>query len=148
MRLIRIASIEAGTFGVLVYKEVPFCVTLENPWKDNIPYISCIPEGSYHCNRVQSPRFGDTFEVINVKDRTSILFHAGNIEADTSGCILLAMSYGMLHDIPAITNSRVAMSKFKETLKDAEGFSLIIQDKNSGPSVIAVNDPLAESPIG
>jgi len=159
MRLIRIANTEAGIFGVLLYKEIPLFVTLENQWRDNTPFISCIPEGVYHCDRIESPRFGNTFEVINVPGRTSILFHAGNVEPDTTGCILLAMSYGMLHNTPAITNSRVAMGKFLDILKDTEAFSLIVSDRTIHPIAGSKraakandkpedNNPLSESPIG
>ena len=41
--------------------------TLENPWLDNEPYVSCIPKGNYKCHRVDSPRYGDTFQVMNVE---------------------------------------------------------------------------------
>ena len=94
LTLKRITSTAYGTFGVLIHGEEQFAVTLECPWKDNQVNTSCIPAGVYFCVRVQSPRFGDTFEITDVKGRTHILFHAGNIASNTRGCILIGEKFG------------------------------------------------------
>lgn len=64
------------------------CVTMERPWRDNKPFKSCIPTGTYAVGRHQSPKFGACLKVHDVPDRTDILFHAGNFPEDTTGCIL------------------------------------------------------------
>ena len=47
LNLSRISQTPFGTFGVLsTDKGHPLLLTLENPWKNNIPFESCIPFGS------------------------------------------------------------------------------------------------------
>ena len=76
-KLKRVAYIADGTFGVLFDEEIPFCLTVEPEWKDNQEDISCIPTGYYLCKRVQSPKFGDTFEITGVPGRDHVLLHKG-----------------------------------------------------------------------
>ncbi len=108
MRLVRINYTLNGTFGVMLDGEYPMCLTLENPWKDNEPAVSCIPTGEYEVMPVNSPKFGATWEVVDVAGRTHILFHKGNTHLDTHGCILLGERFGHLSGIPAILNSNGA----------------------------------------
>lgn len=91
--LIRVGQSAAGTFGVLRIGQVPFALTLEQPWRDNETNISCIPPTEYICRRVHSPKFGETFEVQGVERRSHILFHKGNTIADTKGCILVGEQF-------------------------------------------------------
>lgn len=77
-----------GVNGVLLVEGRELCKTIELPWRSNQPRISCIPEGQYRIRRRHSPRFRDHFEVMNVKDRKYILFHAGNDAGkELRGCI-------------------------------------------------------------
>lgn len=78
----------AGVNGVLLLEGTELCKTIELPWKNNQPRVSCIPEGRYRLRRRQSPRFREHFEVMDVKDRKYILFHAGNDAGkELRGCI-------------------------------------------------------------
>ncbi len=124
VELKRVYSGQEGTFGIIVIEGVFFCVSLEKPWKDNRSDISCIPAGTYKCKRVQSPRFGNTFEICNVEGRTHILFHAGNTEKDTRGCVLLGE--GMTNR--GITQSRKALKKFFAELEGIDEFLLTISE--------------------
>ncbi len=124
----RIAHNGNGTFGVLLEDGHPFAVTLENQWRDNARDISCIPAGTYICQRVQSPRFGDTFEVMAVPNRSYILFHSGNTEDDTRGCILLGKSYGSLKGKTAILTSRLTVQSFMKRLEGKDTFTLTIRE--------------------
>ena len=77
------------------------CSTLENPWRDNKPVVSCIPAGTYKLDKDRAGRFYDAYKerwgydyVPMIRDgevpgRSQILFHAGNEVSHTSGCILL-----------------------------------------------------------
>jgi len=62
--------------------------TLELPWLDNQRRISCIPEGVYQVMKHISPKFGKTFFLPDVPNRSEILIHKGNYTRDTLGCIL------------------------------------------------------------
>lgn len=123
----RIAQTENETFGVLIDNNVPFAVTLEQPWKNNKPFESCIPEGEYICKRVDSPKFGITFEITFVKNRTDILFHKGNTVKDTSGCILVAEQFGEFEKNKAILWSKKGFDEFMKKLVGINSFGLKIK---------------------
>ena len=123
------------TMGVMLLLDRPFCVTLERPWKGNKRSMSCIPKGMYLCKRCRhsedykfkdSPKFGDTFQVTDVEERQYILFHKGNVEQDTHGCIILGESYGLLHGDEAVLSSGSAFNEFMDILKDDDEFMLTI----------------------
>lgn len=128
IELIRLEENENfGTFGVLLIQKEVFCVTLEPPDFLNMKFVSCIPEQQYLCSRVNSPTFGNTFEVRHVPDRTHVLFHAGNRVEDTEGCILLAQHFGKLRGDRAVLNSGRTFRKFLDTMEDVTTFHLTIK---------------------
>ena len=127
-KLIRIAYIPDGTFGVLFDEDIPFCLTLEREWNDNKRNVSCIPTGTYICRRVQSPKFGDTFEVCDVPGRSLIRFHWGNIEDDSHGCILTGEMYEKLKGKIAVLASGKGYKEFKERTHFLMEFELEIKD--------------------
>lgn len=127
-KLIRVAYTPDGTFGVLNDDGVPFCLTLEREWNNNERGESCIPTGTYVCRRVQSPRFGDTFEVCDVPGRSHILFHKGNIEDDSHGCVITGEEYGKYKDKIAVLSSGKAYREFKQRTDGINEFELKIMD--------------------
>lgn len=124
--LARVARSEAGTFGVLVYDYIPFAVTLELPWRANEAESSCIPSGEYACRRIRSPKFGDTFEVCDVPNRSHILLHRGNAIPDTQGCILVAEEFTVLDGNPAIGMSAKGFDELLTKTRGMEQFTLSI----------------------
>ena len=131
MILKRIADTEFGTFGVLIMAGVPFAVTLEDPWINNIRNQSSIPIGQYKCKRHMSPKFGNTFKILNVPDRgeiEGILFHKGNLDDDTRGCILIGEEFGILNDEPAILSSGHGFNEFMKIMEGYDDFTLIIKN--------------------
>lgn len=86
--------------------------TLERPWIFNERKISCIPTGQYLVKRHVSPKFGQCFKVQDVKGRSDILVHSGNVVKDTFGCILVGLTNGSVDDSSSamICNSRKAMA--------------------------------------
>ena len=130
----RIAETDDGMFGVVVDGITPFALTLENMWLNNTRNLSCIPAGEYRCERVNSPRFGDTFEVMNVPDRTHILFHKGNTEDNTKGCILIAEEFGYLNKKTAILSSSKGYGEFMQRLEGLDSFTLKIEDHRQCPN--------------
>jgi len=128
MILKRIAETINATFGVLIHNGVPFTLTLENPWKNNKRDISCIPAGNYNCKRYQAPSHGNTFRIMNVSNRGCILFHKGNRDENTLGCILVGEKYGVLGGEPAILASGDGFTEMMEKLKDVDEFTLTIKN--------------------
>jgi len=100
--------------------------TLENPWIGNKPYVSCIPKDGYIVEKYDGFKYKDVFQVMGVPNRTAILFHHGNTENNTQGCILLGLGSGSLHDEPAVLSSRDAMDYFRK-LMGKKAFTLIIE---------------------
>lgn len=113
------------TFGALHIGKHNF-ITLERPWKDNTPWISCIPAGHYKCLQVNSPKFGDTWEVTAVPGRSAILFHTGNWVSNSSGCILLGTR--ILDSGAGIGNSKRAFDQFMAVTQGYAVIDLEIQD--------------------
>lgn len=128
MKLVRVSDSGVATYGVLLQDRTPFAVTLERPWLDNRKGESCIPAGDYECRRVKSPTFGDTFEVVNVQGRTAILFHKGNINDDTHGCILVGESFNPVLGRPGITASKEGYAEFMGLLRMVNSFPLTITE--------------------
>lgn len=100
-----------ATHGLLFYEGVFVCYTLELPWVGNQKQLSCIPEGCYSIQRRYSDRFKEHLEVLDVENRSLILFHpANNAQRELKGCIapvsqFLAEGWG--------SRSRVAFEKLK-----------------------------------
>lgn len=128
LTLKRVAADADGTYGVLIDDTRPFAVTLERPWVDNQPNVSCIPAGTYTCARKQSPRFGNTFEITGVPGRSHILFHAGNTAADTEGCVLVAEEFTTMRGGMAVGSSRRGFSELMAKLAGQESFTLTIKE--------------------
>lgn len=129
----RISFTKHGTFGVLTYTSpgglIPICLTLEDPWLDNMPNISCIPSGLYICRRTESPKFGEVYEVTNVVGRVGVLFHKGNTMHDTQGCILLGATYENTNFM-GIARSQEGYGHFWALVNPVNEFKLEIHNPN------------------
>ena len=124
----RLEKSDEGTFGVLRLDGRVQCVTLEPPERGNRVGVSCIPAGTYTCQRVDSPTFGSTFEVTGVPGRTAILFHKGNVARDTHGCILLGSRFGRLGDERGVLDSSVAFREFLVGCAGERAFQFTIEE--------------------
>lgn len=113
------------TFGKLTFDNGahPDIYTLELPFKDNLPNISCIPQGLYNAVKYSSPAHPDVWEILNVPDRSAILMHVGNYAKDSKGCILLG--FGINESTPMITRSNKCIEFLRKYL-DGNNFSLEI----------------------
>ena len=129
VEIIRIEESEAGTFGVLRIDKRAFCVTLEPPDRLNATGRSSIPAQQYICRRVNSPTYGNTFEVTDVPGRTHVLLHPGNVVDNTEGCILLAQHYGKLRGDRAVLNSGDTFRAFMACMAKEREFHLTIREE-------------------
>jgi hypothetical protein len=124
LALKRTESSPDGIFGVLsdpTGKQV--AVTLEHSFGDR----PAITPGAYLCVRGSHILKGmdlpfETFEITNVPGHTGILFHVGNFNQDSSGCVLLGKS--VVKNM--ITHSLVAFLNFME-LQQGSTFWLTIR---------------------
>lgn len=77
-----------GTNGKLECDGKFICNTIELPWKNNEKRVSCIPEGKYFIRKRYSQKFKWHLEVVDVENRSLILFHpANNALKELNGCI-------------------------------------------------------------
>ena len=121
MALKRISEIDDGIFGALLdFNNEPFALTLENNETE-------IPPGIYDCERSMYYKHDyETFEII-VPDRSRILFHIGNIEDDSTGCILIGEQFEHLRNKTAIWRSRKGFNEFMNKLENVDNFKLEIE---------------------
>lgn len=115
----------SGIFGRLEFSDGTILFTLERAYhQSNDTFRPKLPNGTYECklgiHRLHDLKSFETFEVMNVPGHTGILFHKGNRNEDSEGCILIGM-YRTEHEI---YESRIAFNKFMEKLKDVKEFTL------------------------
>lgn len=87
--LVRTLQNDAGTWGVLIWRDRVLCLTFELPWRKNAQNVSCVPKGLYSVVSHNSAKYKDVWRLEGVPGRTGILFHAGNTVRDIEGCILV-----------------------------------------------------------
>lgn len=130
MRLVldRLYTFGNATIGALTVPGLSHpLMTLEDLWRDNLPRVSCIPAGTYSCGphgwKGEPVKYKQVWVVKKVPGRSAILIHAGNSDADTSGCILVGMRarYGRL------LHSKVAIDLVRQVIGQQE-FVLQIND--------------------
>ena len=104
------------------------CKTLELPWLDNHPFISCIPAGEYWIKRRWSPKLGNHLKVLDVPDRTDILIHSLNFYTQTQGCIGVGKRLVDINNDgwKDITNSRETLNIILSFLKWRTLYRLVI----------------------
>lgn len=122
-------STSSGTPGELVAMnpagETFTCNTLELPWQDNTPGVSCIIDDSYGATIWHSDHLDcDVLRLEDKHGRQNCLIHCGNFAGDVSqgmetqvhGCTLVGSRYGSLANDDgdtqlAILNSRVTLAR-------------------------------------
>lgn len=104
-------------------------VTLEHSY-DNQPKI---PVGTYTCRRGLHRLHGmtedfETFEIVGVEGHTNLLFHWGNFNKDSEGCVLLGSEIGKNGDDGAqmILHSRDTFKKFMRIQDGINEFKLTV----------------------
>lgn len=132
--LIRDRTSDQGTEGRLIHPLFS-CFTIEPPWRDNKATISCIPAGEYQVELRKSPKYGITYWIKNVPNRSFILQHPGNVAGDKSkgyktnswGCQLFGKYRGELWGQRAVLSSRPTIKEFLVLMK-GEPYMLIIEE--------------------
>lgn len=124
LRITRVERSEDGLIGVLTIDGRADCFTLQPDEQDQ--HFS-IPVGNYLCKRFHGKKWQDTFEIV-VPGHTALLFHSGNVEENTEGCILLGQTVGSLNGKRAVLNSQWALGEFMKKMGDDQECNLVIQD--------------------
>ena len=111
------------TLGELTGPELRLA-TLEPPWLNNSPRMSCIPVGTYEIYRSwYNAKNYEVFELRGVPDRSEILIHVGNVPRDTEGCILVGMDWGL----DCVQRSKEGFGRFMDYMIGTETAQLTIK---------------------
>jgi hypothetical protein len=135
MKIVR-GYTDRGTFGRWHTDDGWFiCYSLEKPWADNMPFDSCVPEGDYGLVEYASPKFGETYALVNHDldvgvyegdaARYAILIHKANWAHQLQGCIAPGTSLSTLEGDWSVSASGVAYKKIMEEIEGGDT-SLII----------------------
>jgi hypothetical protein len=122
---------ENGIFGILTSVDNPcLFATLEHAYlQPDGSYAPKLPNGNYTCVKGlhsldHTPTPFEAFEVTNVPGHSGILFHVGNYNHDSDGCILLGTAIAGRD--ASITNSKLAFEKFMTLQADNNQFTLTV----------------------
>jgi hypothetical protein len=102
--------------------------TLERPWLNNKPRISCIPKGEYRCQPhgwKAYTKFREVWEVTRVPGRIGIILHPLNTVDETEGCVGIGM--GLMVDAGSVRliRSRDAFDLLRKTIGE-KAFDLTV----------------------
>ena len=133
LKLRRTDHREDGIFGVLLDNTgKQIAVTLEHAYDSghgNGTYVPKLPVGAYQCvrgtHRLHNKVPFETFEITGVKGHSGILFHVGNKNNDSDGCVLLGNSYG--GEPRVIANSRMTFEAFMNLQHGVNSFTLTVE---------------------
>jgi len=125
-----------GCMGELHIDGQFFCYTIEQPWRENRRFVSCVPVGEYALIPFESTKYGKTFALSNAElnvvpthaeandgERYACLFHSANWSHQLQGCIAPGKDiawgkHGANDENIMVTDSRRTLDKLMPELKD------------------------------
>ena len=123
-----------GIFSTLTAWEGPFTAdTLEHAYDDGTggygpkvhPDVYTCVRGLHRLHNMAEDF--ETFEISGVVGHTDILFHWGNYNRDSEGCVLVGKSLSMQGDgTQMITSSRVAFAELMALQEGVDSFQLTV----------------------
>lgn len=125
------------TLGILYASGEPWeLFTLERPWQENAPRISCVPDGVYSLEPHNGTRWKDTWALVGQtvshfpgegKPRSACVFHPANLPSELMGCIAVGIG-AFVHDPQGFTlvDSRAGMDRLRKSLVKHDGNTLTI----------------------
>lgn len=124
-----------GIFGELLDEKGSLvAVTLEHAYYQDGKFYPKMPQGTYECKRGLHRLHGmindfETFEIAEIPEHTNILFHQGNWNKDSEGCVLLGKRIGpMLNGGEMICDSKKAFDAFMALQEGMDTFTLVVLD--------------------
>ena len=107
-------------------------VTLEHAYEQQDgTFVPKIPTGTFVCQRGPHRLHGmtsdfTTFEITGVEGHSNILFHWGNFNKDSEGCILLGKTVANTGADEMVTSSRAAFADFMAMQEGLDTFTLTV----------------------
>jgi len=139
-----------GTFGTLAIGGREFR-TVEPEWKNNKPFVSCIPSGIYTMEAHDSDAHPGVWAFVNHSlgvyhyddpnaVRYACLIHVANIARELKGCCAPGSSYGFPYGEWGVINSDASIQELREIMGGKEVQIEIVwechEDRVSGMSVL------------
>lgn len=125
----RFAYTPWGTFGLLTVMENAW-YTVEEVWRDNEAWVSCIPTGEYRILPVMHGVSGDNpypaYRLQEVPGRSEIDIHIANTINGIDGCIGLGTKLDYIYGLWAVGDSRTAFGEFMRLMDGREGHIKIV----------------------
>lgn len=123
LELVTVAVHESGCYGNLKQEGgVPFAVTLERTF-ENLRTV--LQNGEYRCHRDKYHKGGyETFE-IEVPGHDRVLFHIGNWESNSEGCVLIAEGFNG----QGVSDSKGGFAEFMKILEGRDAFILRVRGR-------------------
>lgn len=115
LELKTVAIRDDGCYSVMLWQGRPFAVSVErtfDPGEASHGKQIVIPNGTFRCTATQYHRGGYATYEIHVPGHSRVLFHKGNHEKDSLGCVIVGESFGELNGMTAVLDSRGAFSEF------------------------------------
>jgi len=133
LKLERIDHSMMGIFGKLLdSSDGLVAVTLEHAYLNSDgEFYAKIPVGSWKCVRGLHRLDGmlndfETFEITGIPNRSGLLFHKGNFNADSEGCVLLGEEIMLINQERAVSKSKLAFNKFMSLQDGLDSFLLTV----------------------
>lgn len=106
-------------------------VTLEHAYLGENGYEPKIPSGVYSCVRgthcLHNGVPFETFEITGVAGHSNLLFHAGNFNNDSEGCVLVGDNIVANGSTEMITDSKITFKKFMQMQEGVSEFTLTVR---------------------
>lgn len=128
-RLLEIKRMSYGpewTIGLIQTPKLQL-FSMERPWLNNAPSISCIPEGAYSLEAHSSAKYPQVWALVGDQvahypktgvERAAILIHAANWVQELEGCVAPGFQIAWLKRQVAVTNSQGALAALRDEIKD------------------------------
>jgi len=128
LRLRRIEFREDGIFSELY---LPDGKILAHTLEHSFASVPKLYDGTFNCVRGVHKLHNNvpfqTFEITGVSGHTGILFHVGNWNDDSDGCVLLGSGMAQSSKGQMVTGSMTTFTEFMTLLQGLDQFELIVE---------------------
>lgn len=134
LTLTRVRKCEYGIFSLLTDETgKKVASTLEHAYPSELSnegFVPKLPNGTYTCVRGEHKldhmiHTFETFEITGVSGHTGVLFHVGNYNADSDGCVLLGHQ---IVNFKMITDSKNTFDAFMLLQTGLNSFILTVKE--------------------
>lgn len=130
LRLQRLALHDDCTLGALSIGNTPWFFTVERPWLNNAPYVSCIPADMYPWKWVDTGtagnRNGRGIGILDVPDRDLIRVHVANYASQVQGCVGVGLQRHDFAQGRGVGASGPALDRLMDMLEGEHGMITIL----------------------